>query len=309
MDPANRVLMKLLRLVVSCVFCVHVPVCAQERAVLQWSDGATAGAANRQIRTWTAGTVPQDTRRPLPSWTDGTTPKKKKSTVSSYAQRLFSRVARRPTKAIGSGVAMAIPTTAGAKSNLATRAAVPRGGIAQAGHQVVASSTSCDDDGGQCSGCDDCASPGAPPLGASLDHYFGRQIYNGNRARQVLYHYDFGSWNGDPSRLNIYGLRKLRRMVPLMEATGAPIIVQSVPERPALAEARRSHVLEVLQSRLGVPVDENQIVVGVPPVPGLEGFEAMEIYANQVETLRSQGADEGGFQSGFTSSVLSDSNN
>lgn len=246
----------------------------------------------REVRTrneWSADSPPR-----VPTWSDP-------AAVAAEPLRVTGSPRRgvRPQKAYPAtqpslvAPAIHLASTGGSDMRIAT-VGYSSGPVDQSVASAHARCTNCD--GGCAFGCN------GPPLGASLDYYFGRQIYNGHRARQVLYRFDFGSYQGDATRLNIYGLRKLRRMVSLMEATGLPMIVESTPEQPALAAARRSYVLEVLRSRLETPVADTQVVVGVPPVPGLRADEAAEIYTRHMATTRAQGMFTSGFQSGRTNS-------
>ena len=147
-------------------------------------------------------------------------------------------------------------------------------------------------------------------LGASVNYYFGAHINAGRSAQQVLYHYDFqNDPRADPASLNRFGRAKLRRLARSMEFTGAPLIIQHVPGNLALSEARRSHVIEIFQSRLGVPLYENQVVISAAQLPGLRGVEAAEIRRNQLQTTRAQGIIASGFQSGVTNNISTGTGN
>jgi hypothetical protein len=123
-------------------------------------------------------------------------------------------------------------------------------------------------------------------------------IINGKKAQLVLYEYDFQ--NGpteDVAALNRAGRRKLLRLLPLMETTGLPLIVEPSADSPEISEARRMYVVNVLSTELWCPDADSRVVVQPPPAAGISGVEAIEIDRKQLETTRSQGISFSGFDS------------
>ncbi len=138
----------------------------------------------------------------------------------------------------------------------------------------------------------------AEPLGAALYANMDALIISGKRAQLVLYEYDFQ--NGptqDLAALNNAGRRKLLRLLPIMETTGFPLIVEPTADSPELSEARRMYVVNVLSTELWCPDADSLVVVQPPPSTGIRGVEAVEIDRNQLETTRSQGISFSGFDS------------
>ena len=116
------------------------------------------------------------------------------------------------------------------------------------------------------------------PLGARLYAHLNTQVANGAAAQMVLYRYDFydGIFN-HAFRLNHHGLKRLKRMVRMLECNLYPVIVEYTPEEPQLAAARRTHVLKSLE-KSGFAVPEEWVVVGEPESVGLSGEEAIGVY-------------------------------
>ena len=141
-----------------------------------------------------------------------------------------------------------------------------------------------------CGGYGPCGCTSAEPLGASLDAIYDTHVAIGQSRQLVMYCFDF--YHGpseDHTKLNEAGRRKLLRLLPFVETTTEPIVVQHLPGLPQLAEGRRMAVLLFISQKLGVPISENQVVVA-PVAEGLWGEEAQAIYRTQLQTLRSQGA-------------------
>jgi hypothetical protein len=113
----------------------------------------------------------------------------------------------------------------------------------------------------------------APPLGASVYANFGTMVNNGEAAAMVLYRYDF--LDGSEG-LNTHGYDRLARMAMRQPANHFPIIIERTPEAPALAEARRTAVLNVL-ARNGVAVSPDQVVIGPRLAVGLSGADAVSV--------------------------------
>jgi hypothetical protein len=131
------------------------------------------------------------------------------------------------------------------------------------------------------------------PYGSYVIQAEQMQIVNGLRDQQVLYNYDFTTDEESP-RLTPRGEYQLDKIVQRMQIAPCPIIIQISDvnnPNPELDEERRQSVLEELRKR-GVPAADDMVVVGRPPVPGLQGIEAGLIYNNLLGQTEARG---GGF--------------
>jgi hypothetical protein len=126
----------------------------------------------------------------------------------------------------------------------------------------------------------------APPLGHAVYLHGRAQVENGEAARMVLHLYDFEEGG---ARLTLRGRDQLAKIEHMLASNFFPIVIERTPEAPALAEARRAIVLQVL-AHGQFPVPPERVVVGQPPNPGLRGVEAELIYSNQLGVTRSSGA-------------------
>lgn len=154
---------------------------------------------------------------------------------------------------------------------------------------------------GRIGGClADLATPTfAMPLGSSVNAFMDAQVSNAAKVQSVMYHYDFADAHGVHSaQLKEAGKRKLKRIT-ASGMNGFPIMVQPVPGRPDISEARRSEVENFIVSQLGYT--GSQVVVAEPEYRGLRGVEAVETDRNQLQNTRSFGSLGGGSQLGGSS--------
>ena len=124
------------------------------------------------------------------------------------------------------------------------------------------------------------------PLGGAIYDHFRTQVANGEAARMVLYHFDFlcGS-----SALNLRGNDQLGKIALLLKNNTCPIIIERTPDQPALAEARRLAVLQVLGGH-GIAINPRRVVVGLPLANGLSGVEANRVvYPSFLQNMAFQG--------------------
>jgi hypothetical protein len=124
----------------------------------------------------------------------------------------------------------------------------------------------------------------APPLGASVHANFRTMVANGEAAAMVLYRYDF---IGGTDVLNLHGRDQLTKIAALLRGNDFPIIIERTPEAPAVAEARRAVVLNVLAHN-NIAIPPERIVIGPPIATGLSGRDAEAIAGFQIYTLRTQ---------------------
>jgi hypothetical protein len=126
----------------------------------------------------------------------------------------------------------------------------------------------------------------APPLGHTVYLHGRAQVESGEAVRMVLYHYDFEEGG---ARLTLRGRDQLAKIEKMMASNFFPIVIERTPEAPALAEARRALVLQVL-AHGQFPVPPERVLVAQPPDLGLRGVEAELIYINQLRVTRTSGA-------------------
>lgn len=128
------------------------------------------------------------------------------------------------------------------------------------------------------------------PLGGVLQANMDMQIDNGKKARLVMYEYDFENDPGrDQAALNAAGRRKLERLVTVLETTGHPLLIEPSEDYPGIAESRRMHVVNVLETEMYFSNAHAQVAVKGAPTLGLRGVEAVEIDRNQINLTRSRG--------------------
>ncbi len=123
-----------------------------------------------------------------------------------------------------------------------------------------------------------------PPLGASLNSTYG--VMRAKAAGHVftLYHSDFLV---DTATLTPVGAGRMNRICGDLRGWLGPVVVEAMPERPGLAEARREAVIALLR-RAGHDVGGERVVVGPPVAPGLLGTDAASNY--QIMISRDQQA-------------------
>lgn len=142
------------------------------------------------------------------------------------------------------------------------------------------------------------------PFGSSLRAHVNRQIRNGTRDRMVLYLYDFHDAGlGDETTLNPHGLRRLDDLRRMMQCNSTPLVIEPSGKNAELDEARREHVLSLLQdSTFAVP--EDWVVVARPDARGLHGEDALSVHQRM---LSGGGAISSGGGSSSSSSSSGDS--
>jgi hypothetical protein len=139
------------------------------------------------------------------------------------------------------------------------------------------------------------------PFGSDVLQAEQMQIVNGLKDQQVLYHYDF--LPDQPATLSPRGRYQLLKIVRRMEIATAPIVIQTAITNPELDNARRDHVIAVMQ-QAGVDVVPEMVVVDYPPLPGLQGTEGMLIYNNLLGQTQDRGSAFGGGGGGSGAGVV-----
>lgn len=123
-----------------------------------------------------------------------------------------------------------------------------------------------------------------PPLGSSVGRAIAVQRARADVHRFLVYRSDF--YDGT-DRLTTAGAARVALMAARLPGWSGPILVEWVPDRPDLADARRVAVTARLQE-LGMPVVPEQVAVALSPYPGMAGFEAANNY--NILNFRSQAA-------------------
>ena len=117
-----------------------------------------------------------------------------------------------------------------------------------------------------------------PPMGAYVYEASSLQRSRADAHQFYLYRTDF--IDGE-NNLSPYGAQKLSLMTTRLSCWPGPVVIEWVPEEPALAYARRTLISNLLTSAR-VPITADRIVVGPSPYPGLPGFDAQPIYNNLI---------------------------
>jgi hypothetical protein len=115
----------------------------------------------------------------------------------------------------------------------------------------------------------------AEPLGLLVHEHFNTQVANGQAAQLILYRCDFDGYKGESaSRLNEYGLGRLRRFVEPLSTTPLPLMIEGEFGNPELNASRRQYVLGTLAVMAPVPISPERVVIVAPPA-ALAGVEAV----------------------------------
>jgi hypothetical protein len=122
------------------------------------------------------------------------------------------------------------------------------------------------------------------PFGGPVRKVLNTQIASGLAAQLVLYRFDF-----DGDRLSPGGMRHAWRISDKMQLVTAPVIVEPTGNR-ALDLARRDQVIVFLQQVAQIPIVPDNVVIGYPPVNGLDGDEAIAIQQAVIRNLQMGGA-------------------
>lgn len=137
------------------------------------------------------------------------------------------------------------------------------------------------------------------PFGTSLSAHLRTHVANGMAARMVLYQYDFHQGVDDAFRLNAHGRRRLDEITRMLQCDVWPVVIEPSDEGHQLDCARRDHVLKLLSECIGTVLEE-WVVVAYPEASGLEGEEAVIIYANLLRQTRMRGSTSTARRSSLT---------
>ena len=123
------------------------------------------------------------------------------------------------------------------------------------------------------------------PLGAALYDQGRTMTANGAQARLVLYHYDFIDGT---NQLNDRGRVQLSKIAQQLAVSPYPMLIESTPEAPSLAESRRFAVLAALAGSPN-PVMSDRVLVGLPLPVGISGTHAQVINSNALNRVQQYG--------------------
>lgn len=125
---------------------------------------------------------------------------------------------------------------------------------------------------------------GPVPFGQCVAMSMEAQIANGVAARMTLYDYDF---ERGTDKLNYRGRDRLRQIAALTSCNVYPVMVERLPYRPELADARRMTVLNELLAMASVPAE--RVVVGAPLAVPMRGNQGEIIYQNMISSTQTYG--------------------
>jgi hypothetical protein len=120
------------------------------------------------------------------------------------------------------------------------------------------------------------------PIGFYVAENFGAMKSRAAMHNFILYRSDF--MEGETA-LSPYGAQKLTTMAARLPCWMGPIYVEWTPDKPGLADQRKTALVALLQ-KTGLPVVSERVVVGPSPYPGMIGADANNAYQNLI--LRDQ---------------------
>jgi|SRR5579864_513825 len=141
-----------------------------------------------------------------------------------------------------------------------------------------------------------------PPLGFYVYETMGLMKARADVHDFILYRSDFvdGSDALSPS-----GAQRLTLMAARLPGWLGPVYVEWTPDRPGLADSRKTALVAMLQ-KAGLPVVSERVVVGPSPYPGLYGadansnFQILMIRDQQAPSIFSVTPNTTGFGTGST---------
>ncbi len=117
-----------------------------------------------------------------------------------------------------------------------------------------------------------------PPLGYYVNEQFTVQVAKADLHRFTLYRSDFlpGTTAFSPAGASRFNIMRTR-----VAGWVGPIIVEWMPEQPALAQAQRAAVLASL-NEAGIPIAGERVVIAPSAYPGGRGIEAVDNNTNTI---------------------------
>jgi hypothetical protein len=117
-----------------------------------------------------------------------------------------------------------------------------------------------------------------PPLGFYVYETIGMMKARADTHNFILYRSDFIN---DSTTLSPSGAQRLSLMAARLPGWLGPVYVEWTPDKPGLADARRSVLVATLQNA-GLPIVAERVLVGPSPYPGSLGPDANNFYQNLI---------------------------
>jgi hypothetical protein len=117
-----------------------------------------------------------------------------------------------------------------------------------------------------------------PPLGFYVNEHIALMQSRADMHKFILYRSDF--MEGE-ANLSPIGAQRLSLMAARLGCWLGPLTVEWTPDKPGLADMRRTNIVAMLQ-KAGLPVVPERVVVGPSPYPGLLGADAQNNYGNLI---------------------------
>jgi hypothetical protein len=127
-----------------------------------------------------------------------------------------------------------------------------------------------------------------PPVGFYVNQQYALMRAKADPHKFMLYRSDFLAGT---NRLSPIGASRFNLMANRLPGWLGPVVIEWIPDEPALAESRRAAVLAMLQST-GMPIVPERVVFGPSPYPGNLGADANAYYNNMLtrDAAAQQGA-------------------
>jgi hypothetical protein len=117
-----------------------------------------------------------------------------------------------------------------------------------------------------------------PPLGFYTYEAFALQEAHAEAHNFTLYRSDFIN---DSTTLSPIGAQRLSLMSARLSCWLGPVTVEWTPDKPGLADSRRTALVALLQNA-GLPIVPDRILVGPSPYPGTMGADAANNFGNMI---------------------------
>jgi hypothetical protein len=123
-----------------------------------------------------------------------------------------------------------------------------------------------------------------PPLGFYVYESIGMMKARADTHDFILYRSDFVA---DTATLSPIGAQRLSLMAARLPGWLGPVYVEWTPDKPELADTRKTALVATLQ-KAGLPIVAERVLVGPSPYPGALGTDSANFYQNLI--LRDQDA-------------------
>jgi hypothetical protein len=127
------------------------------------------------------------------------------------------------------------------------------------------------------------------PYGVLVHEHFNTQVGNAQAAQLILYRCDFAARDGASAKLSVYGQMRLKKMLHLLSTTPLPLMIEGELDNARLNTARKHQVLEEVARLSPAPLDPERVIIVDPTGPGLDGFEAFDVYKSYLRNSATGG--------------------